>query len=130
MNNPSAFPGIEGINGYGNSTPMVGPNGEILWVNNSPGMPLRDWFAGHAPDFPSWFEPQGLTPLPLRPDDADYCDGCQAGADCEKTERCLKMQDFKARLEIARNINKLETLVKWRFFYADAMLAEREKGKQ
>jgi hypothetical protein len=48
MNNPPAFPGIEGVSGYGNQVPQLGPNGELIWVSYNSGMELRDWFAGIA----------------------------------------------------------------------------------
>ena len=44
----SAFPGLEGIAGYGNSLSVKLPNGEFGFVNLNQGMSLRAWFAGMA----------------------------------------------------------------------------------
>ena len=44
----SAFPGVEGIPGYGNSAPIQLPNGETGWIGYSQGMTLRDYFAAKA----------------------------------------------------------------------------------
>ena len=43
-----AFPGEQGINGYGNSKLTVGPQGNQEWIVLNQGMSLRDWFAGQA----------------------------------------------------------------------------------
>ena len=43
-----AFPGIEGMAGYGNSTCRQTPSGDMAWTNHNQGMNLRDWFAGMA----------------------------------------------------------------------------------
>lgn len=45
MDNPTAFPGIEGSNGNGNSTPINGLDGQVTWQNHNQGMTLRDYFA-------------------------------------------------------------------------------------
>lgn len=59
MNNPPAFPGVEGSSGNGNSVPLISPQGDTTWINYQPGMTLRDWFAGMALRqrlTPSWDE--------------------------------------------------------------------------
>jgi len=43
-----AFPCEIGIPGYGDSKPLTMPSGEVLWIQTSTGMSLRDWFAGMA----------------------------------------------------------------------------------
>ena len=43
----SAYPGIQGESGYGNSTSYQTLNGQS-WINHNQGMTLRDWFAGQA----------------------------------------------------------------------------------
>lgn len=48
QNNDPAFPGVEGIHGYGNQVPVVGPNGEHLWVTHNPGITKREYFAAAA----------------------------------------------------------------------------------
>ena len=44
----SAFPGFSNTSGYGNVKPFIMPSGEVVWQEHSPGMTLRDWFAGQA----------------------------------------------------------------------------------
>jgi len=43
-----AFPGTEGVSGYGHSAHVTLPDGSAGWANFSQGMTLRDWFAGQA----------------------------------------------------------------------------------
>lgn len=40
-----AFPGVEGVAGYGGSYPIILPDGRIEWMQTAPGMSLRDYFA-------------------------------------------------------------------------------------
>lgn len=48
MDNPSAFPGISGSSGNGESTPIYGPDGALTWQNHNQGMTLRDYIAAKA----------------------------------------------------------------------------------
>jgi hypothetical protein len=63
-----AFPGFSNTSGYGNVKPFIMPSGEVVWQEHSPGMTLRDWFAGQAlagfsADMKSWrFKDDQLTP--------------------------------------------------------------------
>ena len=43
-----AFPGVAGMEGYGNSTRATDPNGETAWTVHNQGMSFRDWLAGMA----------------------------------------------------------------------------------
>lgn len=47
-NSGPAFPGVQGVDGYGNQVPIPGPNGEIVWANLNQGMSLRAWLMGTA----------------------------------------------------------------------------------
>jgi hypothetical protein len=73
-----------GKNGGGPAFPLrnTDPNDYIPF----PGMTLRDYFAAHAPEMPSWWVRNYPT-----------------------------------------TDNSMEIFVAWRWFYADAMLAERER---
>ncbi len=42
-----AFPGEDGVSGYGACKPIEGPNG-ITWLNLNAGMSLRAYFAGQV----------------------------------------------------------------------------------
>ena len=55
-----AFPGVQGVPGYGPSAPVTLPNGTIDWANYSPGMTLRDYFAARIAA--SACSAQGLWP--------------------------------------------------------------------
>lgn len=43
-----AFPGVVGVSGHGNVTPIPMPSGEMAWVEHTQGMTLRDHFAAIA----------------------------------------------------------------------------------
>lgn len=44
-----AYPAIDGVAGYGNQVPVLHPTtGETVWVEHSPGMSLREHYAGLA----------------------------------------------------------------------------------
>lgn len=82
--------------------PAHGEPGYYSYVSGQPGMTLRDWFAGHAPELPYDF---GHT---VRPDLDNYRDRF------EEYERDMA-QWLTDRLAL------------WAYAYADAMLAAREK---
>jgi hypothetical protein len=46
--NPPAFPGIEGAQGYGNSTPIATNGGEATWQNHNQGLSTRAYIATAA----------------------------------------------------------------------------------
>lgn len=76
------------------------------------GMTLRDWFAGQAPEIPEWFERKeetrkpGPVPHPHKP--GYMTDGFVVDQPAETQE-----QHF----------------FRWRWHYADGMLAQRAKGQ-
>lgn len=45
--NEPAYPGIEGVPGYGNQTPITGPNG-LAWVCHNQGLTKRELIAAMA----------------------------------------------------------------------------------
>lgn len=73
------------------------------------GMSMRDWFATHAPETPKWFKHEPSEPYPFIPEGAD-----------EVTSERLRV---KRAAWIARQ--RLEKFIRWRWFYADMMLAAR-----
>jgi hypothetical protein len=74
---------------------------EDRWTTTTPlGMSLRDWFAAHAPEcIPSWF-------LKVHKPDLSF-ESAYFGDVAKATQECY---------------------FKWRFWYADQMLAERSKS--
>jgi len=71
----------------------------------TPGMTLRDWFAGQAPEAPDWWM---ADECPTPPPGWNEGDGAAAWV---KAEHRFMMGRIAA----------------WRYAYADAMLAERDK---
>lgn len=115
------------------------------------GMTLRDYFAAHAPEPPEWFSPT-MPPKPRLPSWMDYLpyvpevydavarffDGGapeEFVAEVPPEDReaaqvfvaAWKEAD-RARHEWNAADRLLQTIVQWRWHYADAMLAAREKG--
>lgn len=93
--NPPAFP-----------TPDVyHPGGQVEY--GAMGMTLRDWFAGRAPEMPSWFERRTWS-----------------------TEETVPAPELGAgyvrRVPVLHAETLVAQLARWRFHYADAMLAARE----
>lgn len=91
-----------------NADTNVTSKGEIYpdWC----GMSLRDWFAGQAPEAPGWWMRDEFIALDRRVPHPQ--DGTQAQCDAwDKDADALRMR----------------ALVSWRWAYADAMLAAREK---
>lgn len=75
-------------------------------------MNLRDWFAGHAPEPPGWFQPKihEECPKPEWGDDAQRFD-------CNPINQA-DITAYGHRRDVQR-------IVQWRYAYADAMIAER-----
>ena len=74
-----------------------------------PGMSLRDWFAGQAPDVPQWFLDKAWEEAPTLMEVETLPGG-------EKRSTTRKQQP-----------DSLTTLTAWRYTYADAMLKERDR---
>lgn len=77
------------------------------WVAMNTLTPL-EYFAAHAPSVPAdWFEPV-FTPIkiPPKPEGAEWCDGCKAGADCDKTEACAQMKAWWDDKETREDCNE------------------------
>lgn len=114
------------------------------------GMTLRDYFAAHAPPVPYWFEPN-MPGKPKLSSAKDYPfskaameairdwvhDPCYdveeaAGftpADVETLARFKTNQKEEIAARVKWNLTReLQKSVQWRWQYADAMLAERDKG--
>lgn len=131
MSNPSdggpAFP----------ITPMTCATcGSKLHTEPNQGMSLRDWFAGHAPDAPEWFDFDFGEAEPKAPESVgswaahgDEITSHRKGTDgYEKVVEYRKKEAFYREAEKAwRRRRELARLSAWRFSYADAMLAAREK---
>jgi hypothetical protein len=87
-------------------------NGQTCTAFGTEGMTLRDYFAAHAPQMPSWFEMRRQTWYTR-----EVVPASQLGPGYVKHE----------------NVEHLETdeelWFRWRLYYADAMLAERAKTK-
>ena len=74
----------------------------------SEGMDLRDYFASHAPEMPSWFERKSWT----------------------KQEVMQTVKDGKNWYEPHTYTEKepvMDWFIRWRYAYADAMMKAREK---
>lgn len=71
-----AFPGLEGTSGYGNSFPVTGPNGDLIWINTNGGIDLRTYLAGVAlPQCISkWNDPKGSFATEAAFDAVTYAD--------------------------------------------------------
>ena len=65
------------------------------------GMMLRDYFAAHAPEVPQWYQ--------------------ELFRGRERNKANVK-DTYQMRGEV-------ECMAEWKFYYSDAMLAEREKGQ-
>ena len=49
LDSKPAYPAIDVVAGYGNQVPVLHPGtGETVWVEHSPGMSLREHYAGLA----------------------------------------------------------------------------------
>ena len=92
------------------------------------GMSLRDWFAGRAPDMPSWVPGVHAVLDPRYPsaEGMSRCQGCkeegecEGGADCEKIAQVVKdRQAFTVSFY-------LERVAAWSYAYADAMIEARK----
>ena len=71
------------------------------------GMTLRDYFAGQAPEVPEWFPPNEWTTE-------------------EAVNRPTRESPGWMTMEIVEHVEPhIEHLVRWKFAYADAMLAAR-----
>lgn len=109
-----------------------------------PGMSLRDWFAGQAPDVPNWFvhRPPDKSGLPAFPavnalPIAEHRDAAQAWITSEREEadyaalpeelRWFADQHTAAAIAYHRYnwADLMARLVQWRYAYADAMMAQR-----
>lgn len=88
------------------------------------GLSKLEYFAASAPPSPAWFTAK-LTPLPKQPAGAEFCEGCKSDNDCEKTLSCLAMQEHRQKEHATRELNKVEMMIQWRWFYADQMIAAR-----
>ena len=73
---------------------------------------LRDYFAGQAPEVPEWFPPNEWTTE-------------------EAVNRPTRESPGWMTMEIVEHVEPLiEHLARWKFAYADAMLAARERKGQ
>lgn len=107
---------------------MKNPNAFPQSSNDSNGMSLRDYFAAHAPrKIPDWFEPK-LTPLPERDPCWEWCEGCKSDSDCEGGKHCKELIEFNQHTARIRKLQQVERYSKWRWHYADLMLAERDSA--
>lgn len=99
------------INDGGSAFPCINPNYDGNWNKETviQGMTLRDWFASHAPELPNWFYRKEWT---------EYHVAVKAP---ELGPTHMKWADIN---HIESNIDHL---TRWKYYYADAMLAARLK---
>lgn len=72
------------------------------------GMTLRDWFATHAPEIPDWFDRKKWT-------QKEWVPAPEVSPGYVKSEWVTHKEPT------------IEHLTRWKYHYADAMLAERAK---
>lgn len=112
-----AFPGQIVTRGSDGSKYFEHPHGMSLW----------HYYAAHAPtEVPEWFRPDQKT-ISEPPHGAAWCESCKAGADCERTDACVKMRTWVDYRNGTKEFNKWWAYFQWRFTYADGMITEANR---
>lgn len=112
-----------------------------MHMENDPGLSAREYFAAHAPAVPDWFKHQSSTSVPKVPDPEQelhpldkshlkqWIEGHMAIEHLSPELRAflVRYQPAKAVFDEWRRQSRCEKFFKWRYFYADMMIAEGAK---
>lgn len=95
-------------------------------ANQVRGVPLRDYYAAHAPLEPQpWFSP-AMRSHPVKDREWEWCGGCKGGKECDGSADCHKLAQYQKDRERWEDDENKARLVQWPFAWADEMLRQRE----